>query len=119
MIDYWKCPHCGSSHQKTPRQGAIVEHLGGNQVLYQTSHPGNCPKCGGEVSGADILSGRYDDSRKDLMDGLWQGMMGLVMLVWFFGAFWVFPFTFGLGWIFGIISVLIWLSPVVWALRAR
>jgi hypothetical protein len=119
MTDHWKCPHCGSSNEKTPRQGPIVKHLDGNQILYHTSHPDYCPQCGGVVSGADIVTGRYDHNWADLKAGLKQGVMGLACVGWIIGAFWVFPFTFNQGWIFGIISVLIWLSPLVWALRSR
>jgi hypothetical protein len=117
MVEFWRCPHCGASNEKTLRQGPIVDHKGGNQIVYQTSHPDNCPKCGHEVGGAAILSGRYDDHRADIKDGLKQGLVGLAGIVWFIGAFWLFPFAFKISIIFGVVCVLIWISPIFLSLR--
>lgn len=119
MVENWKCPHCGSSNEKRLNQGNIVNHLGNNQILFETSHPNHCPRCQGEVNGAAILSGHYDDNWADLKAGLKEGLFGLMAMVWLIGAFWLFPFAFRQNLYFGIVCVLVWLSPGFLIFRRR
>jgi hypothetical protein len=119
MINFWKCPHCGSRNEKRPRQGPIVEHLGGGKILYQTFHPDNCPKCEGQVSGGAILSGQYDDYSANWRSDLLQPFVGLMFLLWFFGAFWVIPFAFNKSKLLGIACLLIWASPLLLVFSRR
>jgi hypothetical protein len=116
MAELWKCPHCGARNIKSIRQGPVVDYLPGNLVTYHQSHPDDCPQCHGKVSGAAILAGQYDPFD---WTGMIQPLVGLGFMIWFFGAFWLFPFTFKQNLTIGIISVIVWLSPLILLFRSR
>jgi len=61
MISVWKCPHCGARNLKQTREGRILNQYADGRVLYEISHPDDCPACNGKVSGAAILQGNYDN----------------------------------------------------------
>ena len=84
VCEIWKCPHCRTRHWKKERQGAPRQYLPGGQVVYGVSHADRCPTCGQEVSGADILTGRYDDNFADAVHSL--NFIGCGCLGWIVGA---------------------------------
>ena len=84
VCEIWKCPHCRARHWKEERQGAPRQYLPGGLVMYEVSQTGRCPTCGGEVSGADILTGRWDDNLADAVHSL--NFIGCGCLGWIIGA---------------------------------
>src|SRR6266705_6418718 len=77
----WRCPHCGEINSKTSRQGPVLKHLPSGEVLFEVSQPDNCPRCGGAVSGGDILTGKYDYMSSAEILGPLVGILSIVWLL--------------------------------------
>jgi hypothetical protein len=68
MSDFWKCPHCQHTQEKTDQLKLMAQAKRANAVVFANirSREFPCQACRQTVDIGDLADGKFDDDREDM-----------------------------------------------------